>query len=279
MSKVWFITGSSRGFGRSLAEAVLKHGDKLVATARKPKQLADLVECYRENICTIELDVTNPEQAKAAIDFAIKTFGRIDVVVNNAGYSNIAAIEETSFEDFYAQIETNLWGVINVTKAALPILHKQRSGHFIQFSSIGGRCCSPGLAPYQASKFAVEGFSEVLSKEIAPIGLKVTLIEPGGFRTDWGGSSMKVVEPGDDYKETVGSILTYIRQNTGKEIGDPDKAALAIIKIVDEENPPLRLLLGSDAVNLANATDQAKLDETKRWASLSISTDFDAIQQ
>jgi NAD(P)-dependent dehydrogenase (short-subunit alcohol dehydrogenase family) len=216
MSKVWFITGSSRGFGRSLAEAVLKHGDKLVATARKPEQLADLVERYGENVRTMELDVTNLEQAKAAVEFAIKTFGRLDVVVNNAGYGNITAIEETSLEDFRAQIETNLFGVINVTKAALPILHKQKSGHFVQFSSIGGRFGSPGLAPYQTAKFAVEGFSEVLSKEVAPIGLKVTLIEPGGFRTDWGGSSMKVVEPGEDYKETVGNMLTHIRQNTGR---------------------------------------------------------------
>lgn len=276
MSKVWLITGSSRGFGRCLAEAVLKHGDKLVATARKPEQLADLVELHGENVRSLKLDVTNPEQAKAAVDFAVKTFGRLDVVVNNAGYGNIASIEETSLKDFRAQIETNLWGVINVTKAALPMLHKQRSGHFVQFSSVGGRFGSPGLGPYQTAKFAVEGFSEVLSKEVAPIGLKVTLIEPGGFRTDWGGSSMKVVEPGQDYKETVGSMLRHIRQNTGKEKGDPDRAALAIIKIVYEENPPLRLLLGSDAVKYANAADQAKLDETKRWESLSVSADFHA---
>jgi NAD(P)-dependent dehydrogenase (short-subunit alcohol dehydrogenase family) len=164
--------------------------------------------------------------------------------------------------------------VINVTKAALPTLRKQRSGHIVQFSSVGGRAGSPGLAPYQTAKFAVEGFSEVLSKEVGPLGIKVTLIEPGGFRTDWGGSSMQVVEPMDDYKETVGGLAKYIRQHTGKERGNPDKAAAAIIKIVNEKNPPLRLLLGPDAVSIANTADQAKLAETKRWEALSKSTDF-----
>jgi NAD(P)-dependent dehydrogenase (short-subunit alcohol dehydrogenase family) len=274
MSKVWFITGSSRGFGRSLAEAVLKHGDTLVATARKPEQLAPLVERYGDNVRTFGLDVTDPEQAEAAIRFAIESFGKLDVVVNNAGYGNMSSIEETPLEDFRAQIETNLWGVINVTKSALPILRKQRSGHFVQFSSIGGRGGSPGLAPYQAAKFAVEGFSEVLAKEVNPLGIKVTIIEPGGFRTDWGGSSMKIAPPMDAYRETVGSLAAYIRENTGKEKGDPDKAAIAIIKIVDEQNPPLRLLLGSDAVLLANKIDEDKIAETKRWEELSKSADF-----
>lgn len=277
MSKVWLITGSSRGFGRSLAEAVLKNGDKLVATARKPEQLVGLVERYGENVRTIELDVTKPEQAKDAIKYAVEVFDRLDVIVNNAGYGNISSIEETSLEDFRAQIETNLWGVINVTKAALPILRKQRSGHIVQFSSIGGRNGSPGLAAYQISKFGVEGFSEVLSKEVKPLGIKITLIEPGGFRTDWGGSSMKVVEPMEDYKETVGGMAKYIREHTGKERGNPDKAAAAIIKIVGEENPPLHLLLGSDAVHIANQVDNAKLAETKLWEDLSKSTDFDDI--
>jgi NAD(P)-dependent dehydrogenase (short-subunit alcohol dehydrogenase family) len=277
MSKVWFITGSSRGFGRSLAEAVLKHGDQLVATARKPEQLAGLMERYGENVCTAKLDVTSPEQAKAAVKYAVDAFGRLDVVVNNAGYGNVSAIEETSTEDFRAQIETNLWGVINVTQAALPVLHQQRSGHFIQFSSVGGRSSAPGLAAYQTAKWAVEGFSEVLAKEVRPLGIKVTMVEPGAFRTDWGGSSMKVIEPGEDYQETVGNLAEYIRQHTGKERGNPGKAAMAIIKIVNEENPPLRLLLGPDAVHIANAVDREKLAETKRWESLSITTDFDDI--
>ncbi|OAS15417.1 oxidoreductase [Paenibacillus oryzisoli] len=274
MSKVWFITGSSRGFGRSLAEAVLAKGDKLVATARKPEQLADLAYRYGSQIHIVQLDVNRFEQAQAAIKAAFETFGRLDVLVNNAGYGNVSSIEETSMEDFRAQVETNLWGVINVTKAALPLLREQGNGHIIQFSSIGGRIGAPGLAPYQAAKWAVEGFSEVLAKEVNQLGIKVTLIEPGGFRTDWAGSSMQQVEPRDEYKNTVGYMMKYFRENTGKEKGDPVKAAQAIITIVGEENPPLRLLLGSDAVELANAMDNGKLEETKRWEKLSRSTDF-----
>ncbi|MCL6456669.1 MAG: SDR family NAD(P)-dependent oxidoreductase [Gorillibacterium sp.] len=275
MSKVWLITGSSRGLGRSLAEAVLEHGDQLIATARKPEQLADLVERYGEQVRAIALDVTSPEQAQAAVKAAIDAFGKLDVLVNNAGYGNVSSIEETSGEDFRAQIETNLWGVINVTKAALPIMRQQRTGHFLQVSSIGGRGGAPGLAPYQTAKWAVEGFSEVLSKEVAPLGLKVTIIEPGGFRTDWAGTSMVQVEPGADYQASVGQLLTTLRQNLGKEQGDPAKAAQAIIAIVNEEHPPLRLLLGSQAVQMAKYIDQAKLAETERWEKLSNSTDWE----
>ena len=274
MSKVWLITGSSRGLGRSLAEAVLAHGDLLVATARNPEQLGDLVSTYGEQMRAVALDVTNPEQVRTAIATAIAAFGRIDVVVNNAGYANVASIEETTEEDWRAQLETNLWGVINVTRAALPILRKQRSGHFVQISSTGGRTGVAGLGPYQTAKWAVEGFSEVLSREVAPLGIKVTLIEPGSFRTDWGGSSMASTEPSEDYRSTVQSILDY-HQQAGNEPGDPAKAAQAIMTIVNEANPPLRLLLGKDAVLLARRIDQAKLAETDRWEQLSSSTDFD----
>lgn len=276
MSKVWLITGSSRGFGRSLAEAVLAKGDKLIATARNTEQIADLAARYGSQVRIVQLDVNRFEQAEAAIQAAFETFGRLDVLVNNAGYGNVSSIEETSMEDFRAQVETNLWGVINVTKAALPRLREQGHGHIIQFSSIGGRTGAPGLAPYQTAKWAVEGFSEVLSKEVAPLGLKVTLIEPGGFRTDWAGSSMQHIAPRDEYQATVGGLLKHLRDTTGKENGDPDKAAQAIISIVNEENPPLRLLLGSDAVAIANAVDQGKLAETKRWQKLSQSTDFES---
>ncbi|MBP1962970.1 oxidoreductase [Paenibacillus aceris] len=276
MSKVWLITGSSRGFGRSLAEAVLAKGDQLVATARKTEQIADLTERYGSQVRIVQLDVNRFEQTEAAIKVAFEAFGRLDVLVNNAGYGNVSSIEETSMEDFRAQVETNLWGVINVTKAALPMMREQGSGHIVQFSSIGGRTGAPGLGPYQTAKWAVEGFSEVLSKEVGPLGLKVTLIEPGGFRTDWAGSSMQHIEPRDEYKETVGGLLKHLRDVTGKENGDPDKAAQAIITMVNEENPPLRLLLGSDAVAIANAVDSGKLAETKRWEKLSLSTDFEA---
>ncbi|SDX49721.1 oxidoreductase [Paenibacillus sp. CF384] len=276
MSKVWLITGSSRGFGRSLAEAVLAKGDQLVATARNPEQLADLAERYGSQVRTVQLDVTRFEQAEAAVKAAFETFGRLDVLVNNAGYANVSSIEETPMDDFRAQVETNLWGTINVTKASLPLLREQGHGHIVQFSSIGGRTAAPGLAPYQLAKWAVEGFSEVLSKETASLGLKVTLIEPGGFRTDWAGSSMQHIEPRAEYRDTVGGLLKHLRDTTGQENGDPDKAAQAIISIVNEENPPLRLLLGSDAVEIANAVDEGKLAETKRWEKLSRSTDFEA---
>jgi NAD(P)-dependent dehydrogenase (short-subunit alcohol dehydrogenase family) len=274
MSKVWLITGSSRGLGRSLAEAVLAHGDRLVATARKPEQLGDLVEKYREQVRAIALDVTRPEQARAAVATAVEAFGRLDIVVNNAGYANVGSIEELSEEDWHAQIETNLWGVINVTRAALPILRKQRSGHFLQISSIGGRSGTAGLGPYQTSKWAIEGFSEVLLREITPLGIKVTLIEPGGFRTDWAGSSMSYTQPGEDYQSTIQAFIDY-HNRAGSEPGDPDKGAQAILSIVDEEQPPLRLLLGTDAIQIARSVDQAKLDETERWLGLSLSTDFD----
>ncbi|GMK44509.1 short-chain dehydrogenase/reductase [Paenibacillus glycanilyticus] len=276
MSKVWFITGSSRGFGRSLAEAVLANGDQLVATARRPEQLADLEARYGNRVRLVPLDVTSYEQAEAAIRTAVEAFGRLDVVVNNAGYGNVSSIEETPMEDFRAQVETNLWGVVHVTKAALPVLREQGHGHIVQFSSIGGRTGAPGLGPYQMSKWAVEGFSEVLAKEVNPLGIKVTLIEPGGFRTDWAGSSMQHIEPRDEYKDTVGGLLKHLREVTGKENGDPEKAAQAILAIASEENPPLRLLLGSDAVAIANAVDTGKLAETKRWEKLSVSTDYEA---
>jgi NAD(P)-dependent dehydrogenase (short-subunit alcohol dehydrogenase family) len=275
--KVWLITGSSRGFGRSLAEAVLAHGDLLVASARKPEQLHDLVERYGENVRTVELDVTKPEQARAAVAVAVDTFGRLDVVVNNAGYANVAAIEDASEEDMRAQIETDLWGVIHVTRAALPVLHKQRSGHFVQFSSVGGRVGTPGLAAYQTAKFGVEGFSEVLAREVGPLGIKVTIIEPGGFATDWAGSSMSFTEPSEGYQDTIGRLHNRFRQQGGVSAGDPAKAAQAIITIVNEEQPPLRLLLGTDAVLVVRHADQTKLAEIDRWEHLSHSTNVDGL--
>jgi NAD(P)-dependent dehydrogenase (short-subunit alcohol dehydrogenase family) len=275
MPKVWFLTGSSRGLGRSLAEAILAHGDLLVATARTPEQLDGLTGRYGEQMRAVALDVTSPEQARSALATAIDAFGRLDVVVNNAGYANIASIEDTSEKDWRAQLETNLWGVVNVTRAALPLLRKQRSGHIIQISSIGGRTGSAGLGPYQTAKWAVEGFSEALSREVAPLGIKVTLIEPGSFRTDWGGPSKSSKEPSEDYSSLIKGSLDYHQQAAGKEPGDPAKAAQAIITIVNEANPPLRLLLGTDAVQIARTVDQDKLVETQLWEELSSSTNFD----
>ncbi len=277
MPTTWLITGSSRGFGRKLAEAVLAAGDQLVATARRPEQLDDLVARYGAQVRAVALDVTDAQAARAAVAVAIETFGSLDVVVNNAGYGNVSAFEETTEEDFRAQLDTNLWGVVNVTRAALPVLRRQRSGHILQFSSIGGRITSPGLAAYQTAKWAVEGLSGVIAQEVAPLGIKLTVIEPGGFRTDWAGSSMTVAEVGEDYAETVGRFASFVRDgHDGQQPGDPARAAQAILRLVALEEPPRRLLLGSDAYAYAQAADAASLEEDARWRALSVSTDFGA---
>jgi NAD(P)-dependent dehydrogenase (short-subunit alcohol dehydrogenase family) len=209
MPRTWLVTGSSRGFGREIAEAALRRGDRVLATARNPDQL-DALAAFGDAVVPFALDVTDSGGARRAVDAAISSFGSLDVVVNNAGYAASAAIEEISEESFRDQIETNLFGVVNVTKAALPIFHQQRSGYFLQFSSIGGRVGgSPGLGAYQTAKFAVEGFSEVLNAEVKPLGIKVTIIEPGGFRTDWGGSSMQTSPVGADYEDTVGTMNRF----------------------------------------------------------------------
>ncbi|HET9889464.1 MAG TPA: oxidoreductase [Mycobacterium sp.] len=277
MTKTWLITGSSRGFGRALAKAVLDSGDRVVATARQPAQLQDLVRDYGDRVRAVALDVTDAAAARAAVQTAVEEFGALDVVVNNAGYGNTSAIEDTPDDDFRAQIETNLFGVVHVTKAALPVLRRQRSGHFIQFSSIGGRVGgTPGLGAYQTAKFAVEGFSEVLNNEVKPFGVKVTIVEPGGFRTDWAGSSMGVSPVTADYQQTVGLMLRYRESHDGRQPGDPDRAAKVIIDIVGLDNPPLRLLLGSDALELAEAAAKARAAEAEKWAAVSRSTDFPA---
>ena len=200
MSKVWFITGSSRGLGRALAEAVLAAGHRLVATARNPEELRTLVATAPDRSRAVALDVMDPAAARKAIDAAVAAFGRIDVLVNNAGYANVASIEDLPEDDFRAQVETNFFGVVNVTRAALPVLRAQRDGHIIQVSSIGGRSGSPGLAAYQSAKWAVGGFSEVLATEVRPLGIRVTIVEPGGMRTDWAGSSMRVLESRPEYQ-------------------------------------------------------------------------------
>ncbi|MFF0343346.1 oxidoreductase [Kribbella sp. NPDC004875] len=276
MSKIWLITGSSRGLGRALTEAVLAAGDRVVATARKPEQLGDLVTQYGDQLRAVALDVTDADAARAAVRTAVEEFGGLDVVANNAGYANSAPIEQMADDDFRAQVETNLFGVVNVTKAALPVFREQRSGHFLQFSSIGGRAGgTPGMGAYQTAKFAVEGFSEVLNNEVRPFGVKVTIVEPGGFRTDWGGSSMQLHDVHPDYEATVGEMHQRRVDTDGKQPGDPAKAATAILQIVDLENPPLRLLLGSDALKLAETSSASRAEEAATWAHLTTSTDFD----
>lgn len=275
MSKVWLITGSSRGLGRALAEAVLAAGDNLVATARNPAQLADLSERYGGQVLTLALDVTNEAAAAATVEAAVKRFGGIDVLVNNAGYGNVGSIEDTSLADFRAQIETNLFGTIIMSKAVIALMRGQGAGHIIQFSSVGGRIGPAGRGAYSAAKFGVEGFSEVLAKEVSPFGVRVTMVEPGGFRTDFAGASTVLAEGRAEYAETVGATVRFQREYDGRQPGDPAKAAAVIIHIAGLDEPPFRLLLGSDAVRNVEKADAARIAADREWRAVSVSTDFE----
>ena len=274
MSKVWFITGSSRGLGRALTEVVLESGYLVVATARKPEQLADLNKIYGDRVRTVTLDVTSPADAEKAVAAAKEAFGQIDVVVNNAGYGFIGAFEEMTADQFKSQIDTNLWGVVQVTRAVLPVLREQGHGHIIQITSVGGRLSVPGLSGYHAAKFAVEGFSEALAQEIKPLGLKLTIVEPGGFRTDWAGASMAFAKPMKAYAPVMEAIRGFMEQHGGHEPGDPRKAGQAIIQLAEMEQPPLRLPLGKDAIVFLRNSYKTSNDELERWADITGSTDF-----
>lgn len=275
MARTWLITGTSRGFGRALARAVLAYGDNVLATARRPEDVKDLVAEYGERVRVAALDVTDPAAAVAAVKTATVVFGRLDVVVNNAGYANSAPIEEMPDEDFRAQFEANFFGTVNVTRAALPVFREQRSGTFVQFSSVGGRVGgTPGMGAYQSAKFAVEGFSEVLANEVRPFGVRVVIVEPGAFRTDWQGSSMELRPVGPDYADTVGAMNQYRRANDGTQPGDPDRAAEVIIAVVGDDAPPRRLLLGAGAVQMAIASGEERTAEARVWADVSREADF-----
>jgi NAD(P)-dependent dehydrogenase (short-subunit alcohol dehydrogenase family) len=271
--RTWLITGSSRGFGRELTIAALEAGDNVVATARRPDQ--SLVEKYGDRALPVKLDVTDPAAAEAAVRQAVDTFGSLDVVVNNAGFGNPGAIETIPMDDFRAQVEANFFGAVYVTRAALPVFRAQRSGHFLQFSSIGGRVGgSAGMGAYQAAKHALEGFSDVLNSEVAPLGIKVTIVEPGPFRTDWGGSSMRFHPVIADYEQTVGRMNEFRRTTDGTWAGDPARAARILLNVVDHPRPPLRLLLGAAAVDIAERSSAERLAEVKAWAEVSRSADF-----
>ncbi len=276
MSQVFFLTGSTRGLGRKIAEAVLEAGHRLVATARQPESLSDLAERYGNRILPVALDVTDVAAAEAAVAAGVAAFGRIEVVVNNAGYANLAAIEDITPEDFREQIDTNLLGVVNVTKAALPVLRAQGGGRIIQVSSIGGRMATPGLAAYQAAKWAVGGFSEVLARETAPLGIKVTVLEPGGMQTDWAGASMRVPPISVPYQSTVGVMARmHAGIGSGSALGDPAKVAQVVLEVAAMDEPPLRLILGSEAYGYATAAAKARAESDAAWRHLSVSTDRD----
>jgi NAD(P)-dependent dehydrogenase (short-subunit alcohol dehydrogenase family) len=266
-SKAWFITGTSKGFGRVWAEAALKRGDRVAATARDLKSLAPLVEKFGDQVAAIKLDVTDKSEVVAAVATAHERFGRIDVVVNNAGYGLFGAIEEVNEVEARAQIETNLFGALWVTQAALPILRAQGSGHFIQVSSIGGVSAFPTVGLYHASKWALEGFSQSLAAEVAVFGIKVTLVEPGGFATDWGGSSAQRAAEMPEY----GAARAAIAAMRGKNIpGDPDATGPAILKIVDATDPPLRVFFGSGGLAMARAEYAKRLEVWEKWNDVSV---------
>jgi NAD(P)-dependent dehydrogenase (short-subunit alcohol dehydrogenase family) len=274
MSQVWLITGSSRGLGRAFAEAALAAGRQVAATARKVEDLAELKNKYGDLVLPLVLDVTNETQAHQAVQATIRTFGKLDVLVNNAGYGNVAPVEDTTLEEFRAQIETNLFGVIILTKAVLPYFRQRGSGHIIQVTSIAGRIGPIGRAPYAAAKWGVEGFSETLAKEVGPLGVKITIVEPGGFRTDFAGASTELREGRPEYDATVGKTARFQRDFNGKQPGDPARAAAALLRLASAEEPPLRIVLGSDAYNSAEKNDLAKMELAKKWKDLSYSTDF-----
>jgi len=275
MQQVWFITGSSRGYGRALVVAALDAGDRVVATARQPGQLAEIAERYGDSVVPLALDVTDAGAVRATVAAGAERFGRLDVVVNNAGYANVAPIETGDEADFRTQFETNFWGVYNVSKAVIPQLRAQGGGTVVQFSSVGGRVGgSPGLASYQAAKFAVDGFSRVLAIETAPFGIKVIVVEPSGFATDWAGSSMTVHDIPADYDSTIGTMDRRMRRSPAGPAGDPARAAEIIVNTVKRDNPPSHLLLGVTAVRMSVNYCNRQLAEATAWENVSQSADF-----
>ena len=273
--KVWLITGCSTGFGRALAEAVLKKGDYLLATARKPEQLRALVEHYPETAKAVRLDVTLSQDIKAAVDTAIATFGRIDVLVNNAGHGLIAALEEVSDVEIHQFFETNFFGALRLMRSVLPVMRQQGSGHIMNLSSTAGFVGFGGSSLYCGAKFALEGTSEALAKEVESFGIKVTLIEPGAFRTDFNGRSLAAAkQPIDAYATVSGASLHWFKEMDGQQLGNPVKAAQAIIQSVDSPHPPLRLALGTDAMSLIQEKLEWLKTDLEAWQHVTVSTDY-----
>ncbi|WP_421917306.1 SDR family NAD(P)-dependent oxidoreductase [Mesorhizobium sp.] len=278
MSNIWLITGSARGLGRDITEAALAAGNNVVATARDVTRLADLESRYPGQIRSFALDVTDANAARASVDFTIATFGRLDVLVNNAGFGHVSPFEQTEEADFRSQIDTNLYGVINLTRAAIPAMRAQRSGHIINISSIGGRTATAGLSAYQAAKWAVGGFTEVLALELAPFGVKVISVEPGGMRTDWGYAAVAdapALMP--DYEPTVGAVLGMLKAYAGNAIGDPRKVADVIVDLTKHDTLPAHLILGSDALYVFGQAEAVRQRAAKEWAPVSTSIDIEGV--
>ena len=277
---VWLITGSSSGLGLALAEAALGRGWQVAVTARHPEQLSDLVAQYPAQVLALQLDVTDPTSIEQAVSEAEAHFGRIDVLVNAAGYGYLAAIEEGEDKGIRAQFETNVFGLNNVTRRVLPGMRLRRSGHIVNISSLGGLVAFPATGYYHASKFALEALSESLAQEVAPLGIRVIIVEPGAFRTEWAGRSMiesdTVIE---DYAETAGKRRASTRATSGQQPGDPARAAAAIIGAVQSAEPPLRLLLGKGALNVAYNRLDALRANFDAWKDVTLSADYPEPEQ
>ncbi|MEU7814915.1 SDR family oxidoreductase [Pseudonocardia sp. NPDC049154] len=267
--KVWFVTGSSRGFGREWTIAALERGDSVAATARDASTLDDLVAKYGDRILPLTLDVTDREADFAAVAKAHEHFGRLDVVVNNAGYGQFGMVEELSEQEARAQIETNVFGALWVTQAALPFLRAQGSGHILQVSSIGGISAFPNIGIYNASKWALEGFSQALAQEVADFGVHVTLIEPGGFDTDWGGASAKHATPNPAYDEFREKAAEQRRRRTAGS-GDPAASSAAVLTLVDSDDPPLRAFFGEAPLAIAEADYESRLASWREYQPLAV---------
>jgi NAD(P)-dependent dehydrogenase (short-subunit alcohol dehydrogenase family) len=275
MAKVWLVTGSGNGLGRNIVEAALAAGDSVVAGARKLEELEALVKQYGERIRPVKLDVREEEAAKAAVQTAVDTYGRLDVLVNNAGYGHFAPFEQMTPEDFRDVIDVCLYGVVFTTRAAIPVMRKQKSGYIFQVSSIGGRIAMPGNSPYHAAKWAVGGFSDSVAGEVAPLGIKVCTLEPGGIRTNWAqraGENSPEVLP--EYEPTVGAIYKILASVRGKAEGDPEKIAELIVKLANTEDVPKRLILGKDAEKRVEVVEKARAEEAAKYRELTLSTVF-----
>jgi NAD(P)-dependent dehydrogenase (short-subunit alcohol dehydrogenase family) len=275
MEKVWLITGSGNGLGRNIAEAALAAGDRVVAGARRTEELTPLVAQYGERVKPVTLEVREEAAAKAAVQLAVDRFGRLDVLVNNAGYGQIAPFEQMSAADFQAVVDTCFYGVVNTTRAAVPVMRKQKSGHIFQLSSVGGRIAVPGNTPYHAAKWAVGGFSDSLAMEVAPFGVKICTLEPGGIRTNWAqraGQNAPELLP--EYEASVGSILKMLRGLEGRAEGDPRKIADVILQLANSDAVPVRLILGVDAEKRVQQAEAARSNEAEKWRHLTVSTVF-----
>jgi NAD(P)-dependent dehydrogenase (short-subunit alcohol dehydrogenase family) len=274
-SKVWFVTGTSSGFGRSIVEALIERGDRVVATARDPRALADLVARAPERVAALQLDVTKPEEIRSAVASALERFGAIDVLVNNAGFSVVGALEETSEVELRAVFEPMFFGAVAMTQALLPHLRERRSGTIVQITSVGGVVTAPGFGPYCAAKHALEAVSEALAAELAPYGVRVLIVEPGAFRTRLFGSAFRAMPALPAYAETVGATRAYVEKEAGTQAGDPAKAARAIIEAVDAGAPNLRLPLGADAVSAIRAKLAQVTNDVNSTEQVALATAFD----